>query len=343
MRGHPGEIASTSNLLPDFGPAAAEIGSLVTGRLEAVDALFRRNLASPVRIVQEIVGFVGEGGGKRVRPTLHLLCARLCEYHGVHDVLMATVLEFIHSATLIHDDIIDEATTRRGRPSVNQRWGNNVTVLFGDYLYARAMQMALEAGSLRIMEKLADVTLRMTEGEMLQTRYAGRLDLTVDEHLDLVERKTAALFGACCEIAGILAEVGSEKEAALRRYGVQLGLAFQLVDDLLDFTGDAKTLGKPAASDLREGKATLAVIDLLSTGSSRARTLAARVVESGQAMTPEIVELTALLHESGAIARTQARARQCAARAEGELDRFRECPERRALRSVPEILLLRDR
>ena len=189
-------------------------------------------------------------------------------------MLLATVLEFIHSATLIHDDVIDDAATRRGRPSVNRGWGNTITVLFGDYLYAKAMELALRAGSLRVMDRLAWITLRMTEGEMIQTRFVGRLDLTTDEYMDLIERKTAVLFGGCCELAGILAGVDQGTERALREYGVHIGLAFQIVDDMLDFTGDPAVLGKPTASDLREGKATLPVLDLLKTGSaarSRAR------------------------------------------------------------------------
>ncbi len=323
--------------------AASDVVGIVADRLESVEDLFRRNLSSPIRIVEEIGDFVGEGGGKRVRPTLHLLCARMCEYDGADDVLMGAVLEFIHSATLIHDDIIDEATTRRGRPSVNHRWGNNVTVLFGDYLYAKAMEMALQAKSLQIMRKLAEVTLRMTEGEMLQTRYAGRLDLTVAEHLDLIERKTAALFGACCEIAGILAGVGPEREDALRSYGTNLGMAFQLVDDLLDFTGDTKTLGKPAATDLREGKATLAVIDLLSGRSVRAKELARRIMENGVDGKTEIVELTGMLRESGSLGRAQGLAQQYAARALSELKQFPDSAARRALLSVPDLIVFRDR
>ena len=327
---------------PAYAPA--DIAALVADELVRVEETFRRAVASPVRIVDEIGSFVADGGGKRVRPMLHLLCAKLVGYRGPHDVLLATVLECIHSATLIHDDIIDEATTRRGRPSVNFRWGNNITVLFGDYLYAKAMEMALDAGSLRIMRTLAEITLRMTEGEMLQTRYVGRLDLTVEEYLDLVERKTAALFGGCCEIAGMLGQVGDEREQALRRYGLKLGLAFQLVDDLLDFTGDAAVLGKPAASDLREGKATLAVIDLLSKGSPRAGELARSVVAGGNGgASSEIAALTALLHESGAIARTRARARRYAEEAAGELHRFPDGPVRRALQAVPDLLVFRDR
>ncbi len=322
---------------------AAEVRALVAGRLEGVEALFSANLASPVGIVREIGDFVSEGEGKRVRPTLHLLCSSLCKYDGEDDVLIATVLEFIHSATLIHDDVIDEARTRRGRESINERWGNSVTVLFGDYMLAKAMEMALRVGSLAVMERLADVTLRMTEGEMLQTRYVGRIDLTEVEYLDLVERKTAALFACCCELAGILAGVGEKRLAALRRYGLQLGLAFQVVDDLLDYTGDAATLGKPAASDLREGKVTLALIGQLEEGSGEARDLAERIMAQGRPDMPEISRLSSLLRNSGAIARTYEKARayaECAAR---ELDIFDDSPSRSALQSLPDLLLFRVR
>lgn len=332
-----------ARLLDSPAATKAEILSLVSTRLIEVEAAFRDNLRSPIEIIGEIGDFVATGGGKRVRPTLHLLSARLCAYEGPHDVLLATVLEFIHSATLIHDDIIDEATTRRGRASANSKWGNSITVLFGDYLYAKAMEMALEARSLDVMEKLADVTLRMTEGEMLQTRYAGRLDLTEAEYFDLIERKTAELFAACCELAGILAAVDSHKREALRRYGLNLGLAFQVVDDLLDFTGDARTLGKPAASDLREGKVTLPVIELLSTGAGGARDLAARIMRSGEADTPEIAELSRLLGESGALDRVQRRAEDYASRATLGLAMFADGPAKRALLAVPELLIHRDR
>jgi octaprenyl-diphosphate synthase len=330
-------------LLQDPAPTAAEILGLVADRLDQVEALFRDNLASPVRIVREIGSFVTDGGGKRVRPTLHLLAADLAGYRGPHAVLLGAVLEYIHSATLVHDDIIDEAATRRGRPSVNRRWGNNVSVLFGDWLYARAMEMALEAGSLKIMSRLAEVTLRMVEGEMLQTRYAGRLDLTEAEYLDLVERKTAALFACCCETAGILAGVDPERERALRRYGRNVGMAFQIVDDLLDVTGDSERLGKPAGSDLREGKVTLPWIDLLASGPARARHLARRVVEDGRPDAAEMDELTEFLRGSGALGRVQERAKRHAEDAVAELAPFPDGPARRALSSVPDLLVFRDR
>ena len=319
-----------------------DIVGLVAPRLVEVERLFHDNLASPVAIVDEIGTFVGQGSGKRVRPTLHLLSADLCGYEGKHDVLLATVLEFIHSATLIHDDVIDAAATRRGRPSVNRGWGNTITVLFGDYLYAKAMEMALRAGSLRVMDRLAWITLRMTEGEMIQTRFVGRLDLSIDEYMDLIERKTAVLFGGCCELAGILSGVDAATERALRQYGVHIGLAFQIVDDMLDFTGDPAILGKPTASDLREGKATLPVLDLLRTGPSRGRELAAAIA-AGNAGEDDGAELIALLHESGALERAEERARFHAELAIRELEAFPQGPARRALTGVPDLLISRNR
>jgi octaprenyl-diphosphate synthase len=333
---HGGRTLTEPSISPD------EIVALVAPRLIEVERLFHDNLASPLAIVDEIGTFVGQGAGKRVRPTLHLLAADLCAYEGGHDVLLATVLEFIHSATLIHDDVIDAAATRRGRPSVHKQWGNTITVLFGDYLYAKAMELALRAGSLRVMDRLAWITLRMTEGEMIQTRFVGRLDLGIDEYMDLIERKTAVLFGGCCELGAILAGVDAESEEALREYGVDIGLAFQIVDDMLDFTGDPAILGKPTASDLREGKATLPVIDLLERGPSRADDLA-RALASGGGSDGDRSELISLLHESGALARAEARARFHAERAVRKLDGFPPGPARRALAGVPDLLISRNR
>ena len=319
-----------------------DIVGLVAPRLIEVEKLFHESLASPVAIVEEIGEFVGQGGGKRVRPTLHLLAADACGYEGPHAVLLATVLEFIHSATLIHDDVIDGAAIRRGRPSVNRRWGNTITVLFGDYLYAKAMELALRAGSLRVMDRLAWITLRMTEGEMTQTRYLGRLDLSIAEYMDLIERKTAVLFGGCCELAGILAGVDAATEQALRQYGVQIGLAFQIVDDMLDFTGDPAVLGKPTVSDLVEGKATLPVLDILNDGPVRARQLVSAIMEGGGS-DGDRHELIGLLKDSGALDRAETRARLHAERAIRELDALPNGPARSALCGVPELLISRNR
>ncbi len=336
-------IGRAERLIQTSAPSPTEIFALIEDRLREVEATFRDSLSSPIGIVDEIGDFVANAGGKRVRPTLHLLTSRLCGYKGPYDVVLGTVLEFIHSATLIHDDIIDDATVRRGSPSVNFRWGNNVTVLFGDYLYAKAMQMALRAGSLQVMETLAQVTLRMIEGELLQTRYSGRVDLSEPEYLDLIERKTAELFACCCELAGLLAEVDEERLAALRAYGLNIGMAFQLVDDLLDYTGNAKQLGKASTADLREGKVTLCVIDLLAQGRLADRELVRRIVDGEADDGPAIARLQERLRESGALARTHARASRDAETARAELRRFPDRPARRALEALPDLLLARRR
>lgn len=336
-------LQRADRLAIDPAVTGADITGLVASDLDEVDRLYRENLQTPVEIVGEIGDFVAARPGKRIRPKLHLLCTRMCGYDGPHAPLLATVLEFIHSATLIHDDIIDEATTRRGRPAVNAEWGNNLTVLFGDYLLAKAMEMALQAGSLEVMRKLAEVTLRMSEGEMLQTRYAGRVDLSREEYLDLVERKTAALFACCCELAGIVSGVDPARRRALREFGHRLGMAFQLIDDLLDFTGDEITLGKPAASDLREGKATLAVIDLVSSGNRRGLRLVRGIVEEGVATPDDFDELRGLLRSSGALERTRGMAAEYVSGAGECLAPFAAGPHRAALEALPELLLLRDR
>lgn len=333
-----GEAASATR-----SPDLVRILALVEDRLEQVEARFRESLASPVSIVDEIGTFVGEGGGKRIRPTLHLLATDACGYRGPHDVLLGTVVEFIHCATLIHDDIIDDSRVRRGRPSVNHTWGNDVGVLFGDYMFAKAMSLALEANRLPVMEKLADVTLRMTEGEMLQTRYVGRLDLTLEDYLGLVEKKTAALFACCCELAGILADAAPEKVSALRRYGFHLGMLFQIVDDLLDFTSDPQTLGKPTASDLREGKATLAVLDLLAEGEGGSRALVEAAMAADSPDADAVLRLTEALEQRGCLTRVRDRGRFHAARAGAELAALPRSAARDALGALPTLLLERER
>ena len=201
--------------------------------------------------------YIQKSGGKRVRPAVLLMAARLSGYKGDRAVLYASVVEFIHTATLVHDDIIDGADLRRGRLAVHSRWGNDITVLLGDYLYIKSMAMALTQDSLEIIRLLCDVTLRMIEGELYQLTKTGDVDITEEEHFEIIRRKTAFLFGGCAQIGGMLGGVSPEQETALRDYGFNLGIAFQLVDDLLDYTADAAALGKPVGGDLREGKVTL--------------------------------------------------------------------------------------
>src|SRR5688572_7791149 len=254
--------------------------------LAAVEREFERQVQSQVDVIPEIGKYIQKSGGKRVRPAVLLMAARLCGYTGPRAILNAAVVEFIHTATLVHDDIIDDAEVRRGQKAVHSRWGNDVTVLAGDFLYIKSMAMALTQDTLDVVRLLCDVTLRMIEGELYQLTKNGVVDLTEDEHFEIIRRKTAYLFGGCAQIGGMLGDAGEERELALREYGFNLGVMFQLVDDLLDFTGEAETIGKPIGGDLREGKITLPIIHLLKHGGAEAETLVRGMVQDRD-VTPE--------------------------------------------------------
>src|SRR5437867_3902899 len=242
--------------------ALSQIFDPIRADLEKVDREFGRHVQSQVDLIPKIGQYIQTSGGKRMRPAVLLMAARLAGYRGDRAILYAAVVEFIHTATLVHDDIIDDSDLRRGRLAVHSRWGNDITVLLGDYLYIKSMALALTHDALEVIRLLCDVTLRMIEGELYQLTKNGDADITEDEHFDIIRRKTAYLFGGCAQIGGMLGGIGAEREQALREYGFNLGITFQLVDDLLDFTGDAEAVGKPIGSDLREGKVTLPLIHL---------------------------------------------------------------------------------
>jgi octaprenyl-diphosphate synthase len=319
-----------------------EIVSLVEEDLARVEVLFAEQFRSDVALVSEIGRYVQDGGGKRIRPALLLLACGLCGYRGERATVLASVVEFIHTATLLHDDIIDQATVRRGRSSVNSRWGNDITVLLGDFLYTKAMSTALSRDNLRILRVLSDVTLRMVEGQLLEIERNGDLAVSDAAHLDIVQRKTADLFSACMRIGGMLAEVGEEREAALASYGLNLGICFQMVDDLLDFTADEKVLGKPTANDLREGKLTLPVIFLLRrAGRAGAEMVEAVLADRGfDRVSRE--DLVGLAREAGALDEARALAERYAEAARRELAGFERSRYREALLSLPDFILARD-
>jgi octaprenyl-diphosphate synthase len=319
-----------------------DIIQLVEDDLARVEELFQEQVRSDVRLVSEIGRYIQEGGGKRIRPALLLLACRLCGYRGNRAILLASVVEFIHTATLLHDDIIDEATVRRGRRSVNSRWGNDITVLLGDFLYTKSMSMALSQDNLKILRLLSDVTLRMIEGEILEIERNGDLKVNPADHIDIIRRKTADLFAGCMRIGAILGEVGPEKEEALAAYGLDLGTCFQMVDDLLDFTAEEKTLGKPVANDLREGKLTLPMIFLLRRAGAPGIDKVSIVLEDrgfGRVSREEIVRLA---REHGALDEARGLAEQYAAAARRDLLVFDRSPYREALEALPNFILARD-
>lgn len=244
---------------------ASGIFALVKREMQLVEAEFERQASSNIQVINYLGDYLRASGGKRVRPALLLLANGAVGGDGTSDsvIRLATVMEMLHTATLVHDDIIDNANLRRGRSSVNSRFGNQTAVLMGDWLYMSAFETSLKERSLEILDILTVLTRKMTEGELIQLTAIGRLDITEDEYFDILMRKTAFLFSACCEIGAILGGAGSAQRAAMRDYGLQLGIVFQLVDDVLDVTAQTAVLGKSAGSDLLEGKLTLPLIMLL--------------------------------------------------------------------------------
>jgi octaprenyl-diphosphate synthase len=316
--------------------------SLVADKLCQVEEECRRNLRSDVGLIDELGRYIADGGGKRIRPILLLLSAQMCGYRGDRDVLFASVFEFIHTATLVHDDVIDEAKLRRGRGSLNARWGNGLTVLLGDYLYIKSMNMALVADDIEIIKILASITLKMIEGELIADRRRSDIDMTESEHLDIIHRKTAHLFSGCGRVAGVLSSSSPDRVEALADYGMNLGMAFQIIDDLLDFTADESVLGKPVASDLKEGKLTLPLIYLLERRDPVERGLVQTVLDERDFRTVTREEIIGVLRRGRTLERARDLAAVYARRAKEGLELFDPSPARDALKSLPDFVLSRE-
>ncbi len=330
--------------MKESSPALSQIFEPIRADLEKVDQEFGRHIQSQVDLIPKIGRYIQTGGGKRVRPAVLLMAARLSGYQGDRSVLYAAVVEFIHTATLVHDDIIDDSDLRRGRLAVHSRWGNDITVLLGDYLYIKSMAMALTHDTLDIVRVLCDVTLKMIEGELYQLTKNGDADISEEEHFDIIRRKTAYLFGGCAQIGGMLGSVSGEREEALREYGFNLGMTFQLVDDLLDFIGDAAAVGKPVGSDLREGKVTLPLIHMLAQANDGIGSRIVRdIVASRHVTDDQWSELLRSLKEHASIDYAYRRASEFAERAKKPLYAFPPSSERDALLALPDYVLSRDR
>lgn len=350
-----------------------EIFDLVRDDLALVEREIAVQTGEAIQPIAEIGSYLREGGGKRLRPALLLLAAGACGYQGSGAVSLGAVVEMIHSATLVHDDVIDGANTRRGRPSANARWGNHMSVLAGDWLYMQSFKVALQERNFTVLDILIGLTQNMVEGELLQLTCLDRIDLTEREAADLSFRKTACLFSGCAELGAVLAGSDDSTRRALAEYGLQAGLAFQLVDDLLDFTASSEKLGKPVLSDLKEGKVTLPLIFALKNGTPAGaqnitleaaagqngspqnggshdahhghvagRELVAAVLreKSFQSVRPE--QITSLVRDSGALEHSRHLAVEYATRAKECLSVLKDSAFRRALLAVPDFILDRE-
>ena len=308
-------------------PRSAELRrsyDLIAPKLSQVEEELIRLCDSPVPTISRIGDYLRSGGGKRLRPALLLLSAKLLGYReGRSDVRYAAVIEFIHAATLVHDDIIDEARLRRGRESVNARWGNNLTVLFGDYLYTKSMGVALDEGDLTILKILSDTTLAMIEGEIIALEREGDVDLDGEGALEIIRRKTAELFSAACSIPAHFAPLGGPGPAGqLALYGKRLGISFQLIDDLLDYTSRESVVGKPVLSDLREGKLTMPLILSLPEATPEEKRKIARVLKERRFESVSPFEVLGIVDRYDGVSKTRALARENARAAREHLRDF---------------------
>lgn len=333
-----------SAVLDDVTLTAKRIFSLIAAELVQVEAEFERQARSNVQVIAYLGEYLRESGGKRVRPALTILSNYTVGGDGssYNSIRMATVMEFLHTATLVHDDIIDKADTRRNRPTVNAAYGNETAVLMGDWLYMSAFETSLAERSLAILDVLTRVTRKMTEGELLQLTTLGSTEISEQQYLDIIQRKTAYLFGACCEVGAILGGANEDEQSWLRDYGMNLGMAFQLTDDLLDFISTDDTLGKSAGVDLLGGKVTLPLIDLITRDSS-AREVLQEVMNQGRYHSVSREQLVETLARVGAIDRARARAVEFAEAARSSLDKLPESDYAHALRSIPNYVIERDR
>jgi octaprenyl-diphosphate synthase len=319
-----------------------EVFELLRDDLAAIEREFGRDTVSGVTAITEIGEYLRGGGGKRLRPALLLLAAKLFNYEGRGAVKLGAVVEIIHTATLVHDDIIDEAKTRRGRPAANTQWGNSKCVLAGDWLYMQAFKVALQERNFRILDALIDLTQQMVEGELLQMEKLGKL-ITLDEHFDLIYRKTACLFSVCMRMGAILGGATPEQEDQVARYGRDLGMAFQIVDDVLDLTASESVLGKPVASDLREGKVTMAVIHALERCSPDERARIATVVDQRAFNGVTHTQILDILTTYGSLDAATALASQYADSARKAICTFPDSEIKRALLWAPEFVVAREK
>jgi octaprenyl-diphosphate synthase len=322
--------------------AAREVFELLREDLVAVEQELGRDAASSVSTITEIAEYLREGGGKRMRPSLLLLAAHQLGFSGHGAIRLGAVVEMLHTATLVHDDIIDGADTRRGRPSTNTTWGNEKCVLAGDWLYMQAFKVALEERNLRVLDLLIGLTQQMVEGELLQIQKLGK-SVSEAEYYDLIFRKTACLFAVTMRLGAVLAGSTEEEETSLATFGRAVGLAFQIVDDVLDLTASEEVLGKPVASDLREGKATLAVIHAADHGTAADRKAIRRVLDDRSFENVSRQQIREILVRNGSVEYAMAAADRYAEQSRQALAPLPESEYKRALLWVPDFVVAREK
>jgi len=327
----------SSQRAPSLDPTMA----LVASDMNGVNAVILERMQSKVALIPELAGHLIAGGGKRMRPMLTLACASLLGYPGTRHHKLAAAVEFIHTATLLHDDVVDGSGLRRGKRTANLIWGNPASVLVGDFLFSRAFELMVEDGSLRVLKILSHASAVIAEGEVDQLTAQRRIETDEDHYLDIISAKTAALFAAACRVSPVVAEASEQAEHALEAYGRNLGIAFQLSDDVIDYASDAATMGKGVGDDFRDGKMTLPVILAYARGSEEDRDFWRAAIGGSQASDEHLARAIRLLRDSGALDDTIERARQYARRAIDALAMFPGSKAKSALTEAAEFAVAR--
>jgi len=315
--------------------------ALVADDLTDIEAELEHHLNPHLDLVREVAGHILFSGGKRLRPLLLVLAARMCDYRGNYDKTFSISLEYLHAATLLHDDLVDEAELRRGRPAAHSIWGNATTILVGDFLLARALTIAAGTGNIEIIKVVSAITENMSQGEIHQLSRKGDLSLSEEEYREVIWRKTAVLFEGACRSAALLAGAPEDRTDALSRYGANLGIAFQMADDLIDYTSDTSALGKKAGADLREGKLTLPVIAALAAANGKGRERMAAIIANPEFTLAEFEELKGLLQHYGGLAYTRRKAREHVQIAKDALGHFSSSATTALLNDLADFTLQR--
>ncbi len=321
----------------------ADVWEAYRDELLGVEEQVRKNLDSSVALVNTVAAHILSSGGKRIRPLFVLLCARLCGYPGHDHLLLGSLVEFIHTATLLHDDVVDDADVRRGRRAARKVWGNQISILVGDYLYSRAICQIVEFRNQSINEAMAEACRKMAEGEVLQLYYNGNPLMPEPEYLRIIEHKTAGLIAAACRIGSIVGGATDDQQDALFRFGQHLGIAFQLADDTLDYTANGDQLGKALGQDLRQGKATLPLLHLLQHCPEQDRQMIKDRMETRTLNQEDLRRILTLMQEYGSIAYSMDRAQAFVAAAKRDLDSFEDGNPKRALSIAADYMVTRDR
>jgi octaprenyl-diphosphate synthase len=317
------------------------IYSRIRPDLERIEAEIERNLSSSVPFISTVGRHIMGSGGKRLRPLLMILSARLCGYQGNHDAALAVVFEFLHASSLLHDDVVDNAEFRRSQPAANVLWGNQGVVLVGDFLYSKSILMTVGHNNIRILQALSEATTKMAEGEVLQLIHADNLELDEPEYLEVITRKTAVLISAACKIGAIFGSGTTAQEKALTTYGLNLGIAFQLIDDTLDYTGDADELGKPIGNDIQQGKATLPLIFVLRNCNAAEKERIKNLFNAEPMLPEHFHEIRECVTESGGIAYAGQRALEYVEKAKEAIQIFPHHPTKEILLDLADYVICR--